>query len=194
MRKRLPVIAAVLAVAAVALVVVFVIGGDDDSKDQQAVVPATLKDGATLKTGDFSLRYPKGWKKLTEQDLTAQKGRQQGASAIAAGVSAPDGGAVLLVEQRGKLTDPLSEVPSVLTKQLEKSVKDFKFVSSTELELPAGNALSYTFIREKTGRVQNLVVVPRKNHTFTLNSVIGSEKPATAEQVADIVKTFDPEE
>jgi hypothetical protein len=194
MRKRLPVIAALFAGVAVALVAVLVIGGDD-SDDRKAAVPAALKDGAQLRTGDYSLRYPKDWKKLTENDLAARGGGSTAeASAITAGVRRPDGGAVLVVEQRGKLTDSLSEVPSVLTKQLEKSVKDFKFISSTELDLPAGAALSYTFIREKSGNVQNLVVVPSKDHTYTLNSVIGGRATGAAEQVADIVKTFDPEE
>ena len=195
MSNKLPVITALLAGAVIALAAVLVLGGgDDDDKSATSTTkvqpPAELADGTELKGPNdaFTLRYPKsGWQQLKPADFKANAG-------AVAGIKRSDNNALLLIEQRGKLEQPLAEVPDTLTKQLEKQVKDFRFVESGELTLPSGGkAMSYTFVRTKSNRVQNLVVVPQGNTTFTLNSVVGGKAEDAARQVAAIVKTFDPE-
>jgi len=181
MRSKLPVIAALLGGAAIALIVVLLVGGGDDDKSGDKAAtrkPAALADGVELKGDQFKLRYPKkGWQKLTQADLGKR------ASGALAGVKRQDNNAIVVVQKRGKLDQPLDQIAPDLTKQLKKSVKDFKFVGSEQVKLPAGDAVTYTFVRTKTNRIQNLVVVPSGSRTYTLNSVIGGESQDAARQV-----------
>ena len=197
MQKRLPMIAAMLASAAIAVVAVLLItggGGDDDSGDKaentSAALPAALKEGQRLvgPNGSFELRYPKTWKKVEPQDL----GLEQGVPLAA--IKRSDGGGFLAVqEQQGKLEDSTKQISQDLTKRLEKQIKDFKFVRSDEVKLPAGDALSYTFIRSRTGQVQNLVVLPKADVTYTLNSIVAGKAEKAATEVGQMVRSFDPE-
>ena len=197
MRSKLPVITALLAGVVIALGAVLVLGGDDDeggsssTKTTAAKPEAALKDGAELKgPGDaFTLRYPKkGWQALTQKDLGQQ------ATQGVAGVRRADGGAIVIVQERqGKLGTKLEQLPDDLTKQLKKSIKDFRFVDSNPVTLPAGKAVSYTFLRTKSDRVQNLVVIPVGDRTYTLNSLIGGKQRDAAREVAAIVRSFEPE-
>ena len=194
MRSKLPVIAALLGGAAIALIAVLLIGGGggDDDQDEKAssTTPQStaLADGTELKGKEFKLRYPnQGWEQLTAKDLGS---RAQG---TVAGLKREDNGALVLVQRGGKLDASLDEIANELTTRLKKEVKDFRFVSSEQVKLPAGDAVTYTFVRTKSDRVQNLVVIPEGDRTFTLNSVIGGGSKDAAREVAEIVKTFDPE-
>lgn len=194
MQKRLPMIAAMLASAAIAVVAVLLITGVDDDGDKaestSAALPAALKEGQRLvgPNGSFTLRYPKTWKKVQPQDL----GLEQGVPLAA--IRRSDGGGFLAVqEQQGKLEDSTKKISEDLTKRLEKQIKDFRFVRSDNVKLPAGDALSYTFIRSRTGQVQNLVVLPKAGVTYTLNSIVAGKAEKAATEVGQMVRSFDPE-
>lgn len=195
MRSKLPVITALLAGAVIALVAVLVVGGGDDDKDKTSVSSTTptptstaLADGAELKSREFKLRYPKqGWEQLTAKDLGSR------ARGTVAGLKREDNGALVLVQRGGKLDASLDDIADQLTTRLKKEVDDFRFVSSKQVKLPAGDAVTYTFVRTKSDRVQSLVVIPEDDRTFTLNSVIGGGSKDAAREVAEIVNTFDPE-
>lgn len=193
MRSKLPVITALLAGAVIALVAVLVVGGGDDDKDKTSASSTTpqstaLADGTELKSKEFKLRYPnQGWEQLTSKDLGNR------ARGTVAGLKREDNGALVLVQRGGKLEASLDEIANELTTRLKKEVEDFRFVSSEQVKLPAGDAVTYTFVRTKSDRVQNLVVIPEDDRTFTLNSVIGGGSKDAAREVAEIVKTFDPE-
>lgn len=196
MRKNLPVIAALLVGAAVALVAVLVVGGGDDepktasTKSQAAQERPVIENGKELvgPKDSFKLQYPESWKELKASDIGAEAG------VPVAAVRRDKGDALIVVQQRGKLEGSADKVLQDLSSQLKKQFKnDFKYVRSGKLEIPAGNALSYTFIRTKTGQVQNMVVLPEKNRSYTLNSVVAGDAQDAAREVAQIVRTFTPE-
>jgi hypothetical protein len=199
MRKTLPLIAALLAGAVIAIAAVSLFGGDDDGDDKaptpakaepQAVIPESLREGEQLvgPNGAFRLRYPKSWNVVNAKDLGVNDG------VPLAAVRQEKGEAVLVVqEQQGRLAETRKEISAGLTQRLKKDIKDFQFVSSDEVKLPAGDALSYTFVRSRSGQVQNLVVIPRGGTTYTLNSVVSGKAEKAATEVSDMIKTFDPE-
>ena len=192
MRRRLPLLGALLAGAAIAVVAVLLLtGGDGGGGGSQP--PAALADGEELRGpgGSFTMRYPQGWRRLSADELRPSG---EGQAAPVAGVQRGRGGAVLLVERRGRLETPLDELEPDLTRRLRASIRDFRFVSSDQVALPAGQAVSYTFIRTRTGQVQNLVVIPKGDQTFTLNSVIGGQQRDAAREVAQMVRSFEVEE
>ena len=186
MRKRLPVLAALLGGAAIALVVLLLASGDGDAQDDRPVA-SVLQGGSRLDGPQdaFSLRYPKGWRRLTAADLGGKGDRPL--SALRRG----DGSATVMVQQGGRLEQGIDAIAPGLTRSLARSVKDFRFVRSSTIELPAGRAVSYTFVRTKSRRVQNLVVVPGKARTFTINSVMGGDAKGAAQELAAIVKSFE---
>lgn len=202
MRKTFPLIAALLLGAVIAIGAVTLLGGDDDTDDGQraatptaaadreVVIPESLREGSELTgpNGAFKLRYPKSWKVVNADDLGGGNG------VPLAAVRQEEGQAVLVVqEQQGKLAESRKEIADDLTARLKKDIKDFQFVSSDNVKLPAGEALSYTFVRSKSGQVQNLVVIPKGATTYTLNSVVSGKAAEAATQVSDMIKTFDPE-
>jgi hypothetical protein len=196
MRKALPVITAVLAGVVITLGAVLLFGGGDDEGDNKAAAPAApkagaqadklLKDGGELKgpKSAYTLRYPKGWEEVRKNVPK---------DALVSMVKRSDNKATLIVQQRGKLEQDFDEVQSDLTKQLKKEIKDFKLVKANQVKIPAGDALSYTFVRTQSGRVQNLIVVPSKDKTYTLNAVIAAKADTAAREVAAIVRSFNPE-
>jgi hypothetical protein len=198
MRKSLPLIAALLAGAVIAIAAVVLLGGDDkgDKKaaagktQTAAAIPASLREGQELvgPNGAFKLRYPKTWKVISPADLGVKEGNPLAA------VRQDKGQAFLVVqEQQGKLAESRKAIAAGLTAKLKKDIKDFQFVSSAEVKLPAGDALSYTFVRSQSGQVQNLVVIPKGATTYTLNSVVSGKAEKAATEVSDMIKTFDPE-
>ena len=168
MRKRLPLLAALAGVAIVAVVVTLLLTGGSSDSDEPT--PAALKDGKELKAEDdaFKLNYPKSWERVENADLGVDEGTPLAA------IRRTDGTAQMIVQRAGKLAETLPQVSDGLTKRLKKQIKDFRLVKTGNVEIPAGTALSYTFVRTRTGQVQNLTVVPQGERTYTLNSVVAA--------------------
>lgn len=199
MRKTLPLIAALVVGAVVAIAAVMLLGSDDSDDGEQAAVPraekqvpipASLREGQQLvgPNGAFRLRYPKSWEVVNPTDLGVK-----GGDSLAA-VRQTKGDAFLVIqEQQGKLADSRKKIADDLTAQLKKDIVDFQFVRADEVRLQSGNALSYTFVRSKSGQVQNLVVIPQSKTTYTLNSIVSGKAEKAAKEVSDMVLAFDPE-
>jgi hypothetical protein len=186
-RKNLSLLAAVLAVAAVAAAGLLVLGGDDAGDES---VPAAVRDGEELSApGDaFRMRYPKGWERVANDALGVD-----GDAALAA-IRRTDGSAQLVVQRAGRLSESRAQVAAGLTRRLRKQVADFELVNAEDVRLPSGEALSYTFLRKKTGQVQNLTVVDKGDASYTLSSVVAGDAQGAAREVAAIVRSFDPED
>jgi hypothetical protein len=189
MRKRLPLIAALAGVVAIAVVATLLVtgGGDDGDTKAEPLAPA-LKGGKRLEADKaFRLNYPKTWERVSNADLGVKAGTPLAA------IRRTDGAAQMIVQRAGKLAETLPQVSDGLTKRLKKQIKDFRLVKTASVKIPAGEALSYTFVRTKTGQVQNLTVVPQGKRTYTLNSVVSGKAEGAAREVAAIVRSFDPE-
>jgi hypothetical protein len=182
MSKRTILIAVPL-VAVVAVVAFLVFGGGDDDK-AESTKPAFAGGIVVEAENAYRFTYPKAtWEPVGKVNAAQTTIRRRDKSGL------------IVVRQRGKLEGEQSReaISDVLTTQLKKQYKDFRFVRSSELELPAGKAISYTFLREKSNRVQGVVVLPKGDHTFTLNSVVTGNAQNTAREVRQIINTFDPE-
>jgi len=190
MRRRLPLIlsAAALTVA-IAILAVLLVGGEDDGGSGAG---ASRPQGSQVLAGSggagFELVYPRGWSELPEGSL----GR--GAERAVAGVKRDDGQGLLLVQRRGALEGQPSpaDIARDLDRRLRRQFKDFRRVGSETVELAGGEALSYTFVRTRTGRVQNIVVLSEEKRTWTLNSVLPAGADDAAREVATMIRSFDP--
>jgi hypothetical protein len=181
MRKHLPILTGALALVAVVAVAFLAFGGSDDKKR----ATTSAKAGTTVSKSGVLLKYPKGWKPLSKQDLGNRKG--------VVGIKRADDTGLMVVQQRGRLTGGLTKTAKDLGTLLDKRFPDYKFVGAKKVALPqAGTALSFTFLRTQKGQVQNIVVVPDGKRSYTLNSIVAGDKAATAKDVAKIVQTFNP--
>ena len=61
------------------------------------------------------------------------------------------------------------------------------------MRLPAGDALSYRFVRKGSGTVQNLTVIPKGDRTSTLTSLVSPKAEKAAAEVAAIIRSLDPQ-
>ncbi len=189
MRRRLPLIGGVLAVAILALVAVLVLSGRGDDDDRAAVAPPA---GSKVLSGEgeagFALFYPASWEPLKGRELGAGAGR------AVAGVKRGDDQGLLLVQARGPLEGRpgQDEIARDLTSRLKRQFKDFRRVSSSPVQVAGGRALSYTFVRTRTGRVQNIVVLSQEERTWTLNSVVPGGADAAARELATMIRSFRP--
>lgn len=189
MRNKLPVITALLAGAVIALAAVLVLGGgDDDDGDANRTAGAKV-ESVEGPDGAFTFKKPEAWR-----DVEPNK-QELGAGVPLVAVRRSSNDAFLVIQEaKGQLAEKPSKIAEDLTKRLEKDVPDFQFVDSDEVTLPAGKALSYTFVRQRSGQVQNLVVLPKGDTTYTLNSVVGAKAQKAADEVAQMVRSFEPKE
>lgn len=190
MKNLLPYLGTLAVGALIALGVVLIAGGGDDEQAGEpakaAATEQTSSSGKELKADAFTLRYPKGWQKLSKDDL------EQARNAGVTGVKRTDETGILFVQEGGKLDGDLATMGDQLTATFKKRLKDFKHVKTATVKLPAGEALSYTFVRGGSS-VQNLVVVPSGDKTYTLNSIVQGDAQDAAREVAGIIRSFDTE-
>lgn len=187
MRARLPFVAALAGVAVIAVLATLLVTGGGDEPQQASSRAAALKGGKQLEAEQFKLDYPKGWERIAGADLGVEEGEPMAA------VRRQDGTAQMIVQRAGALAETPQQLSDGLTKRLKKEIEDFRLVRTSQVKIPAGSAISYTFVRTRSGKVQNLTVVPQGKSTYTLNSVVAGDNEQAAREVAAMVRSFDPE-
>jgi hypothetical protein len=179
-------LAVVVALVAVAASVLLLTGGDDDAPPRKVAPTAGARvlevDGA------FRLTYPTTWEPIDRGELGVVDGVPLGA------IRRRDNSAQMIVQRGPRLTEPLARVAADLEKRLKGQLKDFRLVKSGEVKLPAGDALSFAFVRTTSGQVQNLTVIPKGGRTFTLNSVVSGRATDARREIAAIVRSFAPQD
>jgi hypothetical protein len=174
LRRRMS-LAAVLAVlgGALALAATFAIGGGAGDRHDSASRTFAATDGS------FSISYPKGWR--------AQPAEAVGASAL---IARADGRGMLVVRERGPVEGSLETLGRSVGPELQRRFKDFKPVGARIVRLSTGPALSYTFVRARSGMAQGLVVAPAGGRTYTIETVARGDAPDVAKQLGGIVRSF----
>lgn len=184
MRKRIILIVAPLVAVAAVVAVVLLAGGDDDGRKAGGAAKPAFAGGIVLEAENaYRFTYPKAtWEPVGKANAAQTTIRRR------------DRSGMLVVRQRGKLEGPTGQkLADSLTATFKKQFKDFKLVRASEVTIPAGKGLSYTFVRQKANRVQGVVVIPKGERTYTFNSVVTGSAEGTAREVAQIIRTFDPE-
>jgi hypothetical protein len=133
----------------------------------------------------FSLALPTGWRALRGAEL------HRVSSAPAAMLRRVDGTGVVIVHERPALAGSSRSLTRALTVQVTRRFRGAQPVSARTVALPGGPAYVYTFARPAAGRVQSIVVAPRRGRTFTLDAVAASGARDVAAQVGAILRSFD---
>lgn len=146
-------------------------------------------DGSEVRTltaanGAFELDYPAGWQAASAEELLANPARPD------ALVRRGDGRGIVMVHDSAPLSGSLEALERDLRRQVERRLPDARPVAMRVVRLSTGPALSYTFVRERTGLVQGIVAAPTGSRTYVIDSVAQGDAPNVARQVGAIVRSL----
>ncbi len=185
-----------VSIVVVALVVGVLLMGNDDppepkvrKAESRAKIERDLRDGKVLtgpESAPFALRFTDDWTGLDAQQLAEQNPRP------AAGLRRKDNSGLLTVSVRGPIRGGIGALRRTLPAELEQRFPDFRLVAIRQVRVAAGAALYTSFVREDSGQIQTMLVVPDGNRrSYQVDAVIRSEAQDTAAQVGVMLGTFD---
>ena len=86
----------------------------------------------------------------------------------------------------------IASLRRTLPADLEQRFPDFRLVAIRQVRVAAGPALYTSFVREESGQIQTMLVVPQAGRrSYQVDAVIRSEAQDTAAQVGVMLGTFD---
>ena len=111
------------------------------------------------------------------------------ATAAAGSPTGDDTGFVILRKEKQAPKD-FNGFAAGLTKDLDKRIPDFQKRSSKLVNISAGKAFFYSYIRKQKGTVHTIVLVPAGKQSYVLNTVSSGSSTAVAREIARIILTF----
>ena len=141
--------------------------------------------GDAKKGPSFTIARPKGWTQVAPAKLATLKGHPL------AVLRQSEGKGLVVVNTRGKSPGTLGGFSSQLDRQLSARLPDFKRLTARAVNVRAGKALLYTYLRRSKGTVNTVVVVPGKTRSYVLNAVVPTGARKTARQVGAMLASFD---
>jgi hypothetical protein len=144
-------------------------------------------DGGALKSqsAGFTLRYPAGWKPVSKGELARLPNRPL------AVVRRTDKKGILILNRHAHTAGNLNQVARQLDRQLKRRIPDFRKVSEQRVNIKAGSALFYSYIRKRKGTVHTVAVVPVGANDYTLNGVVAAGAKSVARDVGSMIRSFD---
>jgi hypothetical protein len=185
-----------IAIVLVAVAFGFSLMGRDDPPPpevRKAQSPATierdLREGEVL-TGPrdtpFSLRHPERWAVLEDDEIP------EGDPQPAAGLRRNDSSGLLTVSVRGPVEGGIASMEKTLADDLERRIDDFRLTAIRRVRVAAGPALYASFVRERSGQIQTMLVIPEGNRrSYQIDAAIRPEAQDTAAEVGAMLRTFD---
>lgn len=173
--------AVAVAIAAVVFGVLALTGDDDEGGDDTVEIPAPAGgDGS-----DFTLAQPDGWTLVPEGESGGLPGNPLAVMRRAEGQ-----GIVIVTAPSGAERD-LDRVAKRLDKRLENALPDFRKVGARVVDVEAGPALLYSYVRTRRATAHTTLVVPTEDRTYTLNAVVPAGADDAAREVGRILFSFD---
>ena len=163
--------------AAVAVAAFFVVRAlNDDDK------------GGKLEGGSgnrFALSYPEGWTPLSRKEVAAL-----GGSPIAV-LRRGDRRGIVIINRQRRITRDRRALSRQLDRTLKKRFRDFQKVSSRTVNVKAGRAFLYSYIRRSKGTAHSILAVQTSSGAYTLNAVVRADAREVARQIGAIFRSFD---
>ncbi|MEX0992852.1 MAG: hypothetical protein WDZ37_02545 [Solirubrobacterales bacterium] len=133
---------------------------------------------------DFTLTFPAGWTPLTRKELETLPGRP------IAVIRQKNGKGFFVLRVKGPAPATFTKFSGDLSAELKKRIKDFQEQSSRTIEVKAGKAFFYSYIRKKKGTVHKVVVVPAGNKSYVINTVSAGGEKKIAKEVVNMIISF----
>jgi len=168
----------VVAIAAIVLGVRALTGDDDEGGDDP--VKVTAPAGA-----DFTIEQPEGWRLVPDDERAGLAGNPL------AVMRRDEGQGIVIVNAPSGTERDLDRVAKGLDKRLEKALPDFRKVGARVVEVQAGPALLYSYVRRRRATAHTILVVPTDDRTYTLNAAVPAGADDAAREVGTILFSFD---
>jgi hypothetical protein len=133
----------------------------------------------------FELSYPEGWTPVPNDEVAALSG-----SPIAV-LRRDDRRGIVIINRQRRVPSNLDALSHQLDRRLSRSFRDFHKVSSRAVNVKAGRAFLYSYVRRRNETVHSLLAVPAHPGGYTLNAVVRANAPDVARQVGTILRSFD---
>jgi hypothetical protein len=171
-KKLLAIVAGVMVAAVAVFFAVSALTGDE-------TVEGPNKDNA------FKLVLPSSWRAFSKEELAKAPGKPL------AVLRRKDGKGFLVVRRSGRLPANLNAFAGQLDKEFKSRFKDFQRQSAKTVEVRAGKAFFYSYIRKSNGTVNSVTIVPAPKGTFTLNGVSKGGEKDVARELGRMIVSFD---
>jgi hypothetical protein len=172
--RVLPFAGAAVGGALVLALCLALLGGGSDAKPLAAKAPTwTAPDGA------FKISTPRGWKAAAS-------------GPAATVIERADKRGVVVIRQRGAVSESLEALAGKLERRLRKQVADFTPAGSRIATVGGAQGLVYTFVRARSNQVQSVVVAQAGDRSYTLDLVADGDAPDVARELAAMVRSFSP--
>lgn len=170
---------------AVVAIVVAVYFGAIRSTGSSPTQTTTGNTGSTnnQSIGHYKVTYPKSWTSVSPDSVAP------GQKAFAAFREKVGNAVVVMRLERGVKTIGAAYLNS-LKSQLQRTVPDYKFVSSHVIPLPPGQALDFTYQRTTLHQVRNIVVLPVGKVSVVMATIAPVGDSAVTRQINQIVGSF----
>jgi hypothetical protein len=178
-RTGLRIVAAVAAIAAVVLGALALTGDDDENgADDTVEIPGPADS-------EFTLARPEGWRLVPDEEREGLPGDPL------AVMRRDEGRGLLIVDAPSGPERDLDAVAKRLDRRLEKALPDFRAVSARVVDVEAGPALLYSYVRTRRATAHTTLVVPTDDRTYTLNAVVPAGADDAAREVGRMLFSFD---
>jgi hypothetical protein len=164
-----------IALAVAAFFAVRALNGDDDSGGKL--------EGAS--GNRFTLNYAEGWTPVSREEAATLKGSPIGV------LRRDDRRGILIINRQGRITRDVDALSRQLDRRLKRRFSDFRKVSSQTVNVKAGRAFLYSYIRKRKGTVHSLLSVQTSSGGYTLNAVVRADARDVARQVGVMFRSFD---
>jgi hypothetical protein len=133
----------------------------------------------------FTLRYPASWKPLSKDEA-----RSLPRHPIAAVRRRDKTGLVAIHVERARAGGDLNRFAKTLAAALKKGIPDFQGRSAKLIKVRSGKAFYLSYLRNGTGTLHSLVIVPAGAKTYTLTSVSNGRSAAAAREIGRMIRSF----
>lgn len=180
-----------IAVVAIAVLAIVLIGGgdDDDGGAKQSSDLHTIELGGPTKAAPaatpLKLSYPSSWSEVPDEQLPAGNGER-----LAVLRRTGRSGLLVVSRQPGAKNLNLETLGPRLGRQIKSGFSDAREVAARPTSLPAGDAFVYSFVRQKAGTANTVVVIPSGKETYVVNAVVPSGNKKAAQESGEIVRTL----
>jgi hypothetical protein len=154
------------------------------------VLSLTSGDDRRTVTGpagnDYRVVLPSGWRSLPNGELTNLPGRPLGV------LRRDDGKGLVVIRREGRPPASFSAFAKQLDREFERRLPDFQRRSVRALQIGAGRAWFYSYIRTRSGTAHSVVLVPADGGSYVLNTVARGGEQAVAKEIGRMIISFEP--
>ena len=150
-----------------------------------------LRDGGGTLTGPesapFSLEYPAAWEPYSAEELLAFDSPPLGV------VRRDERDAIIVIRRDKPFSGNLGRFARDLREELDDRLRDFRESAARLVEVEAGNAFYYSYVRTQQGTAHIIVIVPAGDRSYVMNAVIRGDADDAARETGEIIRSFDVE-